>query len=141
MKRAIISVADKTGICDFAASLLDLGWEIISSGGTARFLREHGIQVTEVSDVTGFPEILGGRVKTLNPRIHGGILARRDVKEDMSELEEHGIKAIDMVVCNLYPFAEAASKPDATLEDMVEQIDIGGPSLIRAAAKNQAWRL
>ena len=139
MKRAIISVADKTGICDFAASLLDLGWEIISSGGTARFLREHGIQVTEVSDVTGFPEILGGRVKTLNPRIHGGILARRDVKEDMSELEEHGIKAIDMVVCNLYPFAEAASKPDATLEDMVEQIDIGGPSLIRAAAKNHRW--
>ena len=139
MKRAIISVADKTGISEFAKALSELGWEIVSSGGTARFLREHGIDVVEVTEVTGFPEILSGRVKTLNPRIHGGILARRDVSEDMRQIEELKITAVDMVVCNLYPFVEYASRPDVAIKDMIEQIDIGGPSLMRAAAKNYQW--
>jgi len=139
LKRAIISVADKTGISEFAGALSELGWEIVSSGGTARFLKEHGIGVVEASEVTGFPEILGGRVKTLNPMIHGGILARRDVPEDMRQIEELGIKEVDMVVCNLYPFVKYASRPDMTIQDMIEQIDIGGPSLMRAAAKNYKW--
>jgi phosphoribosylaminoimidazolecarboxamide formyltransferase/IMP cyclohydrolase len=134
-----LSVADKTGVADLARVLDSLGWEIVSSGGTAQFLHDNGIKVLEVSEVTGFPEILGGRVKTLNPRIHGGILARRSVQEDLEELRLHNIAPVDMVVCNLYPFVEAAKRPGVTIEQMIEQIDIGGPSLLRAAAKNYRW--
>ena len=139
MRRAILSVADKTGVADLARVLDSLGWEIVSSGGTAQFLHDNGIKVLEVSEVTGFPEILGGRVKTLNPRIHGGILARRSVQEDLEELRLHNIAPVDMVVCNLYPFVEAAKRPGVIIEQMIEQIDIGGPSLLRAAAKNYRW--
>ena len=134
-----MSVADKTGVADLARVLDSLGWEIVSSGGTAQFLHDNGIKVLEVSEVTGFPEILGGRVKTLNPRIHGGILARRSVQEDLEELRLHNIAPVDMVVCNLYPFVEAAKRPGVIIEQMIEQIDIGGPSLLRAAAKNYRW--
>ncbi len=139
LKRAILSVADKTGIAGLARTLVNLGWEIVSSGGTARFLKDEGINVLEVSQVTGFPEILGGRVKTLNPMIHGGILARRNIPEDLEELKLHNIAPVDMVVCNLYPFVEAAKKPGATIDQMIEQVDIGGPTLLRAAAKNYRW--
>jgi len=139
LRRAILSVADKTGIEDLARALQDSGWEIVSSGGTARFLVSKGIQVIEVSRITGFPEILGGRVKTLHPKIHGGILAMRNKKEHMEQLEIHNVTPVDMVVCNLYPFVEAAVKPGATIEEVVEQIDIGGPTLLRAAAKNYRW--
>ncbi len=139
MKRAILSVTDKTGIEDLANVLEKSGWEIISSGGTARFLKSKGISVIEVSQVTNFPEILGGRVKTLHPKIHGGILAMRSKKEHMEQLELHNIAPVDMVVCNLYPFVEATQKPGATIEQIIEQIDIGGPTLLRAAAKNYRW--
>lgn len=139
MRRAIISVADKTGLVAFANQLTDMGWEIVSTGGTARSLREGGVTVKEVRDATGFPEILGGRVKTLHPMIHGGILARRDNPPDMAELSGHSISPVDMVVCNLYPFVETASKPSAKLEEIVEDIDIGGITLLRAAAKNWNW--
>lgn len=138
IKRAILSVYDKTGIVDFAQALCDLGIELISSGGTARMLKEAGIPVHMVSDYTGFPEMLGGRVKTLHPKIHGGILAKRDEKDHMSQLQEHGIAPIDMVVVNLYPFEEWARKEDASLGEVIEMIDIGGPTMIRAAAKNYA---
>lgn len=132
----IISVANKEGLQDFARELSEMGWEIISTGGTARLLRGAGLPVKEVSDVTGFPEILGGRVKTLHPVVHGGILARRDHPEDMAQLQDMGIVPVDMVVCNLYPFVETASRPSATIEDIIEEIDIGGVTLLRAAAKN-----
>lgn len=139
MRRAIISVADKAGLVDFAKQLTDMGWEIISTGGTARALAQEGVPVKEVRDVTGFPEILGGRVKTLHPMIHGGILARRDNPHDMAELSCHKITPVDMVVCNLYPFVETAKRPSATLKEIFEEIDIGGPTLLRAAAKNWNW--
>ena len=135
MRRAIFSVADKTGIVEFAQVAVEAGFEIVSTGGTARTLREADVPVTEVSDVTGFPEILGGRVKTLHPAIHGGILARR-IPEHLAELERLGIAPLDLVVCNLYPFEATVATPDATLEEAVEQIDIGGVTLLRAAAKN-----
>ena len=138
VKRVLISVSDKEGIVDFSRELSEMGAEIISTGGTHRLLKENGVPVTEVSEITGFPEMLDGRVKTLHPKIHAGILARRDVPGHMSAISEMGIEPIDMVVINLYPFKEAALKPGATLEDMVENIDIGGPSMIRAAAKNYA---
>ena len=134
--RALISVSDKSGLEGFARGLAELGIEIISTGGTARFLREKGIAVKEVSEVTGFPEMLEGRVKTLHPAIHAAILARRDKSSHMQNLAEHGIAPIDLVVANLYPFAETVARPRITLEEAFEQIDIGGPALLRAAAKN-----
>ena len=136
---ALLSVSNKTGIGDLARSLVEeFGFDIISSGGTAKTLKDAGIPVTKVSDYTGSPEILGGRVKTLHPRIHGGILARRDIQEHIIDLENNQIRPIDLVVVNLYPFTETIAKPGVTLADAVEQIDIGGPAMLRAAAKNYA---
>lgn len=134
--RALISVHDKTGVVELAEALAGLGVEILSTGGTAKLLREAGIAVREVADVTGFPEMLDGRVKTLHPRIHGGILARRDRAEHMAALEHHGIGPIDLVVVGLYPFEATVARPGVTREEAVEQIDVGGPAMIRAAAKN-----
>lgn len=134
IQRALISVSDKTGIVDFARELAGFGVEILSTGGTARLLADSGIAVIEVSDYTGFPEMMDGRVKTLHPKIHGGILGRRGV--DDAVMTEHGIGGIDMVVVNLYPFEQTVARPDCTLEDAIENIDIGGPTMIRAAAKN-----
>ncbi len=136
VKRAIISVSDKNGIVDFAKELSALGVEIISTGGTYKLLKENGLPVKEVSDVTGFPEMLDGRVKTLHPKIHAGILARRDLKGHMDAIKEKGIEPIDMVVINLYPFKQTVLKDPSDIENIVENIDIGGPSMIRAAAKN-----
>ncbi|MGB9866441.1 MAG: bifunctional phosphoribosylaminoimidazolecarboxamide formyltransferase/IMP cyclohydrolase [Bacillota bacterium] len=133
---AVISVYDKQGVVEFATGLTQLGYEIVSTGGTAKALREGGVQVTEVSDLTGFPEILDGRVKTLNPVIFAGILARRAVGQHMAELEKRGIKPVDVVAVNLYPFEDTVKKPGVTMDEAVENIDIGGPSLLRAAAKN-----
>ena len=138
-RRAVLSVAEKTGIVDFAKDLISAGWEIVSTGGTARLLKQGGVEAVEVREVTGSPEILGGRVKTLHPAIHGGILARRDNTADMRQLQATGTGLIDMVVCNLYPFVQTATRPSATLDEITEEIDIGGPTLLRAAAKNWAW--
>jgi phosphoribosylaminoimidazolecarboxamide formyltransferase/IMP cyclohydrolase len=135
-RRAIISVSDKTGVTDLARRLVAMGWEIVSSGGTAAALAGAGIPVTPVSDVTGFPECLDGRVKTLHPAVHAGILARRDLAEHMQQLQTLGVTPVDLVVVNLYPFRQTVARPGVTWEEAVEQIDIGGPSLIRAAAKN-----
>src|SRR6185295_12780230 len=136
MPRALLSVSDKTGITDLGRGLLARGFELVSTGGTARQLADAGLAVTSFSDLTGFPEMMDGRVKTLHPALHGGILARRDHPGDLEALAEHGIGLIDLVVVNLYPFAETAKKPGATFDQLVEQIDIGGPSMVRAAAKN-----
>jgi phosphoribosylaminoimidazolecarboxamide formyltransferase / IMP cyclohydrolase len=136
IKRALISVSDKTGIEDFARGLQEFGVSIVSSGGTARLLARAGIQVQTVSDVTGSPEMLDGRVKTLHPRIHGGILADRRKPQHLQQLKEQGITPIDLVVCNLYPFTETVSSAEVTDDEAVEQIDIGGPAMVRAAAKN-----
>jgi len=133
---ALLSVSDKTGIVDFARSLHAAGVKLLSTGGTAKLLAQNHLPVTEVSEVTGFPEMLDGRVKTLHPRIHGGLLARRDHPEHMAALAEHGIATIDLLVINLYPFAQATAKADCTLDDAIENIDIGGPAMLRAAAKN-----
>ncbi len=138
MKKALISVSDKTGVADFAAGLVALGFEILSTGGTARSLRESGVPVTDVASVTGFPEMMDGRVKTLHPAIHGGLLARRDLPEHMNAIASHNIAPIDVVCVNLYPFEATISKPDVTLDEAVENIDIGGPSMVRSAAKNYA---
>jgi phosphoribosylaminoimidazolecarboxamide formyltransferase/IMP cyclohydrolase len=135
---ALISVSDKSGIVDFARALHQRGVKLLSTGGTAQLLAREGLPVTEVSQVTGFPEMLDGRVKTLHPRIHGGLLARRDKPAHMAALAEHGIGTIDLLVINLYPFARATAKPDCTLDDAIENIDIGGPAMLRAAAKNWA---
>ena len=134
--KALISVSDKTGVVEFAKGLVALGWEILSTSGTMKLLKESGVPVTSVSDVTGFPEICDGRVKTLHPKIHGALLARRDIPEHMKELKDNGIETIDLVCVNLYPFRETIAKPDVTMEDAVEHIDIGGPSMLRSAAKN-----
>jgi phosphoribosylaminoimidazolecarboxamide formyltransferase/IMP cyclohydrolase len=134
--RALLSVWDKTGIAGLAQRLHEAGFELISTGGTLRAIQEAGVPVQAVSDVTGFPELIGGRVKTLHPAIHGGLLARRDLPEHLEEIQGHGITPIDLVVCNLYPFGEVVRRPDVTLEDALEHIDIGGPTLIRASAKN-----
>ncbi len=134
IRRALISVSDKTGIVDFARALTDMGVELLSTGGTYRALKEAGIPVTEVSEYTGFPEMMDGRVKTLHPKIHGGLLGRRGT--DDAVMAEHGIKPIDMVVVNLYPFEATVARPDCTLEEAVENIDIGGPTMLRSAAKN-----
>lgn len=136
MTTALLSVSDKTGIVEFAQALHAAGVKLLSTGGTAKLLAEKGLPVTEVSEVTGFPEMLDGRVKTLHPRIHGGLLARRDLPAHMAALKEHGIGTIDLLVVNLYPFAQATARPDCTLEDAIENIDIGGPAMLRAAAKN-----
>ncbi|URI09565.1 bifunctional phosphoribosylaminoimidazolecarboxamide formyltransferase/IMP cyclohydrolase [Aquincola tertiaricarbonis] len=136
MTTALLSVSDKTGIVEFARELHAAGVKLLSTGGTAKLLAESGLPVTEVSEVTGFPEMLDGRVKTLHPRIHGGLLARRDVPAHMAALAEHGINTIDLLVINLYPFAQATAKAGCTLDDAIENIDIGGPAMLRAAAKN-----
>ena len=136
MTTALLSVSDKTGIVEFAQALHARGIRLLSTGGTAKLLAQNGLPVTEVSEITGFPEMLDGRVKTLHPRVHGGLLARRDVPEHMAALKEHGIDTIDLLIINLYPFAQATAKADCTLEDAIENIDIGGPAMLRAAAKN-----
>ncbi len=138
MPRALISVWDKDGIAELAGGLVELGWEIVSSGGTAAFIVEQGLAVTRVEEVTRSPEILGGRVKTLHPAIHAGILARRDLPEDLEALAEHGIEPIDLVCVDLYPFTSAAGRRDRSEAEIVELIDVGGPSMLRAAAKNFA---
>ena len=134
--RALISVSDKRGIVEFAKALKELGWDIIATGGTMTKLREAGIEVINISDVTGFPEICDGRVKTLHPKVHGGLLGRRDLADHMAQLEANGIETIEMVCVNLYPFEATIAKEGVTLEDAVENIDIGGPSMLRSAAKN-----
>jgi phosphoribosylaminoimidazolecarboxamide formyltransferase/IMP cyclohydrolase len=131
MPRALISVSDKTGIVEFARALYQRGVELLSTGGTARLLADAGVGVTEVSDVTGFPEMLDGRVKTLHPRIHGGLLARRDDPAHMAALKEHGIATIDLLVINLYPFAQTIARAGCTLEQAIENIDIGGPAELK----------
>src|SRR6187455_1312017 len=136
MPRALLSVSDKNGIVDLARGLAARGFELVSTGGTGRALAEAGLQVTGVSELTGFPEMMDGRVKTLHPALHGGILARRDRADDLAALEAHGLGLVDVVVVNLYPFVKAASNPDTRFDALVEEIDIGGPSLVRAAAKN-----
>jgi phosphoribosylaminoimidazolecarboxamide formyltransferase/IMP cyclohydrolase len=136
IKRALISVSDKTGLSDFARGLTELGIEIVSSGGTAKALKADGVPVTPVSEVTGAPEMLNGRVKTLHPRIHGGILADRRKQDHIRQLEEQAITPIDLVVCNLYPFEKTVADPDVAEDDAIEQIDVGGPAMVRAAAKN-----
>jgi phosphoribosylaminoimidazolecarboxamide formyltransferase/IMP cyclohydrolase len=139
IRRALISVSDKTGLAEFAKRLQARGIEIFSTGGTRRFLNDHGIAALEVADYTGFPEVMDGRVKTLHPKIFGGILARRNHDEDQQALREHAIQLFDLVVVNLYPFQATVAKPGVSIQEAIEQIDIGGPSLIRAAAKNHAF--
>ena len=136
--KALISVSDKTGIVDLAKALHNLKVELVSTGGTAKLLAEQGLPVTEVAQLTEFPEMLDGRVKTLHPKVHGGLLARRDVPEHMAALKEHGIQTIDLLIVNLYPFVATVAKPGCTLEDAIENIDIGGPAMVRSAAKN--WK-
>ena len=136
--RALLSVFDKTGVLEFARGLHALGVEILSTGGTAKLLADNGVPVIEVSDYTGFPEMLDGRVKTLHPKVHGGLLARRDLPGHMQALDEHGIGRIDLLAVNLYPFQQTVARPDVTLDEAIENIDIGGPAMLRAAAKNHA---
>jgi len=139
IKRALVSVSDKTGIVEFAQGLAEFGIEILSTGGTAKTLRENGIKVKDVSEYTGFPEMMDGRVKTLHPKIHGGLLAIRDNKEHMEAAKKQGIEMIDLVVINLYPFEKVTANPDVKLEEAIENIDIGGPSMLRSAAKNNKY--
>src|SRR3954466_2550646 len=142
IRRALISVSDKTGLAEFATALVkEFAVELISTGGTAKFLRELGLPVTDVSDVTGFPEMMDGRVKTLHPAIHGGLLALRDDADHVAAMQQHGIRPIDLVCINLYPFAQTIAKPGVSFEEAVENIDIGGPSMIRSAAKNHRYVL
>jgi len=136
VRRALVSVSDKSGLAEFSDVLHKMGVEIISTGGTANFLRERKIPVTEISDYTGFPEILDGRVKTLHPRVHGGLLAIRGKSSHQDQMKAQNIQPIDLVVVNLYPFRETAAKPGVSFPEVVEQIDIGGPSMVRSAAKN-----
>jgi phosphoribosylaminoimidazolecarboxamide formyltransferase/IMP cyclohydrolase len=136
IQRAIISLTDKSGIADFARSLSEFGVEILSTGGTARTLKEAGIKVKEISEYTGFPEIMDGRVKTLHPMVHGGLLGLRDNPEHQAVMQRLGIKPIDLVAVNLYRFEQTVSKPGVTMEEAVENIDIGGPSMLRSSAKN-----
>ena len=139
VRRALLSVSDKTGLVEFGRGLAELGVELVASGGTATALRDAGLTVIDVAELTGSPEMLGGRVKTLHPRIHGGILARRDNEDDQRDLAEQQIGTIDLVAVNLYPFEETVAKPGVTLAEAIEKIDIGGPSMIRSAAKNCAY--
>src|SRR5258708_10618217 len=136
MQRALLSVTDKTGLVDFARKLAEVEVELIGRGGTAKLLRDSGILVKDISELTGFPEMMDGRVKTLHPRVHGGILHVRDNPSHVAEAREHGIKPIDMVVVNLYAFEKTASKPGVHFDEIIENIDIGGPSMVRSAAKN-----
>ena len=136
VKRALLSVSDKTGIVELGKALADLGIEIISTGGTMRTLKEAGVPVMAVQDVTGFPEMMDGRVKTLHPKIHGAILAVRDNPSHVQDTKDHGITPIDLVVVNLYPFQQTIAKPGVTLAEAIENIDIGGPAMVRASAKN-----
>src|SRR5436190_14798575 len=136
MRRALLSLSDKTGLVPFARGLTSRGFELVSTGGTARALQQGGLAVVGISEVTGFPEMMDGRVKTLHPLVHGGILARRGRPDDLASAAMHGITLIDLVVVNLYPFVQAASNPETPFEGLIEEIDIGGPSLVRAAAKN-----
>src|SRR5277367_3119896 len=136
IQRAILSVTDKTGLADFARKLAKMGVDLVSTGGTAKLLRDAGIKVSDISDLTGFPEMLDGRVKTLHPKVHGGILHMRSKPEHMAAVSEHGIQPIDMVVVNLYAFEKTAGKPGVEFEEIIENIDIGGPSMVRSAAKN-----
>ena len=136
--RALFSVSDKTGVVEFARQLESLGWEIIATGGTMKLLQEAGLKIINISEITGFPEICDGRVKTLHPKVHGALLGRRDLETHRRQLQENGIEYIDLVCVNLYPFRETISKPDVTMEDAIENIDIGGPSMLRSAAKN--WK-
>src|SRR6478736_4269753 len=136
IQRAVLSVTDKTGLAEFARKLSSMGVELISTGGTAKLLRDSGITVKDISEVTGFPEMLDGRVKTLHPKVHGGILHRREDPSHRAAVAEHGIHPIDMVVVNLYAFEKTAAKQGVQFEELVENIDIGGPSMIRSAAKN-----
>ncbi len=136
IKRALISVSNKEGIVDFAKGLKEFGVEIISTGGTGRMLKENDVEVTDIDEVTNFPEMMDGRVKTLHPAVHGGILAVRDNEKHLEEIAAQDIEPIDLVVCNLYPFAETIAKEDVTLAEAIENIDIGGPTMIRSAAKN-----
>ncbi|NLO73103.1 MAG: bifunctional phosphoribosylaminoimidazolecarboxamide formyltransferase/IMP cyclohydrolase, partial [candidate division WS1 bacterium] len=138
IKLALLSVSDKTGLVDFARGLTEMGVKILSTGGTKRALEGAGLPVTAVEDHTGFPEMMEGRVKTLHPKIHGGLLARRDVPEHLAQAEEHGIELIDLVCVNLYPFQQTIARPGVALEEAVENIDIGGPTMLRSAAKNFA---
>ncbi len=139
IRRALLSVSDKSGIVELARALLTLGVEILSTGGTAKLLQLNGVVVTEVGAYTGFPEMMDGRVKTLHPKVHGGILARRDLQEHTAAMAQHGIPPIDLVVVNLYPFARTVAKPGVSMHDAIENIDIGGPAMVRAAAKNHAF--
>ncbi len=136
IQRAVISVTDKSGVVDFARSLEPYGVEILSTGGTARAMREGGVAVKDISEYTGFPEMLDGRVKTLHPRVHGGLLGLRDNPEHVRMMEAHGIRPIDLVVVNLYQFEKAVAREDVTLDEAIENIDIGGPSMLRSSAKN-----
>ncbi|MBS1196898.1 MAG: purH [Proteobacteria bacterium] len=138
IQQALISVSDKNGVLEFAQGLASQGVKLLSTGGTAKMLRDAGLAVTEIGDYTGFPEMLDGRVKTLHPKVHGGILARRDLPEHLATIEKHGIPTIDLVCVNLYPFRETVAKPGVTLEDAIENIDIGGPAMVRSSAKNYA---
>ena len=137
-KRALVSVSDKTGLVPFVEGLVSLGWEIVATGGTQKLLEDSGVKTVGISEVTGFPEILDGRVKTLHPKVHGGLLARRDIPSHMQTLSEQGITPIDLVCVNLYPFRQTIAKEGVTMEDAIENIDIGGPSMLRSAAKNHA---
>lgn len=136
VERALISLTDKTGIEGFAKELQDLGIEILSTGGTAKKMRDHGIKVMDVSEFTGFPEMLDGRVKTLHPKVHGGILAQKSNPDHLTQMETHGLKPIDIVAVNLYAFEKTVADPNCSLADAIENIDIGGPTMLRAAAKN-----
>jgi len=136
IERALISLTDKAGIEDFARSLQEMGVEILSTGGTAKKMRENGIKVKDVSEFTGFPEMLDGRVKTLHPKVHGGILAQKTNPDHLNQMAQHGLKPIDLIAVNLYAFDKTVAKPDCTLADAIENIDIGGPTMLRAAAKN-----
>lgn len=136
IRKAIVSVSNKSGIVELARELRKFNVEILSTGGTAKSLREAGIQVKDISEYTGFPEMLDGRVKTLHPKVHGGLLGRRSNPEHIKKMQEYGIEPIDMVVVNLYPFEETIAKKECTLEDAIENIDIGGPTMLRSAAKN-----
>ena len=138
IRRAVISVSNKQGIEELGHKLEELGVEIISTGGTGRALKEAGVQYRPIPDITGMPEMLDGRVKTLHPKVHGGILYRRDLAEHVTCVEEHGLCPIDLLVVNLYPFKETIQKPGCTLENAIEQIDIGGPAMVRSAAKNHS---
>ena len=137
-KRALVSVSNKEGLDTFVQGLVDLGFEILSTGGTRRFLEQVGISVIDVASYTEFPEMMDGRVKTLHPRVHGGILGRPTLDSDAAAMSEHGIIPIQLVVVNLYPFEETVAKPDVSIPQAIEQIDIGGPSMVRSAAKNHA---